>query len=136
MSQAERRPVRTGVWRFGDAELHENEGRLQVAGQARVLDRSGLQVLRHLLEHAGEVVTKDELLEAGWPGRVVAENSLAKAVSRLRAALGEAAEFRAVHGYGYRLACPARFEPTSTGSVRAAPRQPQAGDSLPGEAGW
>lgn len=135
MQQAGPRPA-PGVWRFGDAGLHETEGRLEVAGSARALDRSSLQILRLLLRHAGEVVTKDELLEAGWPGRMVAENSLAKAVSRLRAALGEAAEVRAVHGYGYRLACPARFEPASTGSVRAAPRQPQAGDTLPGEAGW
>lgn len=135
MLHAERRPVRTGVWRFGDAELHENEGRLQVAGETRVLDRSSLQVLRHLLEHAGEVVTKDELLEAGWPGRVVAENSLAKAVSRLRGALGEAAEVRAVHGYGYRLACPARFEPGAAPGEMPPPL-PAAGEILPGPAGW
>src|SRR5690606_11345439 len=89
------------------------------------------------LDHAGEVVTKDELLEAGWPGRVVAENSLAKAVSRLRAALGEAAGIRAVHGYGYRLACPARFEPQTEAPAGApAATQPQVGDVLPGPAAW
>ncbi len=137
MPQNGRRHGPQGVWRFGNAELHETTGQLRVAGQPQALDRSSLQVLRHLLEHAGEVVTKDELLDAGWPGRVVAENSLAKAVSRLRAALGEAAGIRAVHGYGYRLACPARFEPQTDAApgVPAAP-QPQVGDILPGPAAW
>ncbi|WP_125077406.1 tetratricopeptide repeat protein [Pseudoxanthomonas sp. SGT-18] len=135
MQQGGHRPV-PGVWRFGQAELHETDGHLRVAGSARALDRSSLQVLRHLLRHAGEVVTKDELLEAGWPGRVVAENSLAKAVSRLRAALDGAAEVRAVHGYGYRLACPTRFEPSGAPAPVPSTALPAAGQTLPGEAAW
>ncbi|WP_447729196.1 winged helix-turn-helix domain-containing protein [Pseudoxanthomonas suwonensis] len=126
MPQVERRTVAPGTWRFGEAELLEGEGRLRVGGQIRPLDHSSLQVLRLLLQHSGEVVTKDELLEAGWPGRVVAENSLAKAIGRLRAALGNAAGIRAVHGYGYRLACPAHFEPSAAPSpATSAPRGPR-----------
>ena len=138
MPQVERRTVAPGTWRFGEAELLEGEGRLRVGGQIRPLDHSSLQVLRLLLQHSGEVVTKDELLEAGWPGRVVAENSLAKAIGRLRAALGNAAGIRAVHGYGYRLACPAHFEPSAAPSpaTSAPPRPPEVGDTLPGEAAW
>lgn len=129
------RPV-AGTWRFGPAELQEPAGRLSVGGSERALDRSGLQLLRCLLQHAGEVVTKDELLETGWPGRVVGDNSLAKAVSRLRSALGSAAEVRAVHGYGYRLATPAVFLPATTEGAAGGACLPGVGDSLPGEAGW
>ena len=90
-----------GVWRFGAAVLDEQRAELRVAGTVADLDRSSYDVLLALLRHAGEVVTKDELLEAGWPARVVSENSLAKAVSRLRQALGaDAGALRSVHGYG------------------------------------
>ena len=94
--------------------LNEQQAELRIGGTAVELDRSSYDVLLALLRHAGEVVTKEELLEAGWPGRVVSENSLAKAVSRLRQALGDqGAHVRAVHGYGYRLAVPVSFQPAS-----------------------
>jgi serine/threonine protein kinase len=47
-----------------------------------------VEVLRQLLMHAGEVVTKEELLEAAWPGTLVVDGSLATAISKLRKALG------------------------------------------------
>lgn len=129
-----------GLWRFADAQFHEADSRLVAGGQSQVLDRSSHEVLRALLEHAGEVVTKEELLEAGWPGRVVSENSLAKAISRLRAALGgEAGVIRAVHGYGYRLAAPVRFQPPSPDTSIAQPHAGvslQEGDALPHRPGW
>ncbi len=118
-----------GVWRFADAQLHETEGRLVVGGQSRTLERSSHEILRYLLEHASEVVSKEELLQAGWPGRVVAENSLAKAISRLRAALGSSGEaLRVVHGYGYRLNGPARFTAATT-------TQPEQGEPEPPPSG-
>lgn len=109
---ASKRP-QPGIWHFADAELHETDGRLVADGQSRHLERSSHAILRYLLKHAGEIVSKEELLAAGWPGRVVAENSLAKAISRLRMALGSSSEaLRVIHGYGYRLNGPARFTPT------------------------
>lgn len=129
-----------GEWRFGDAVLHEPGGRLVVAGNERMLDRSSHQILRYLLEHSGEVVTKEELLEAGWPARVVGENSLAKAISRLRLALGPSADMlRAVHGYGYRLNGPAAFTatPTPAAALRGMGAElPPLGGAVPGRTGW
>ncbi len=94
------------VLRVGRVEIDPQRARVSSAGQVLALDRSGYALLLHLAAHAGEVVGKDDLLKAGWPGRVVSENSLAKAVGRLRQVLGDAdAELiRSVHGYGYRLA--------------------------------
>lgn len=129
-----------GLWRFGMAVLDEQVAELRVAGQAVELDRSSYDVLLALLRLAGEVATKDELLEAGWPDRVVSENSLAKAVSRLRQALGEdGAALKAVHGYGYRLALPVAFQPVPPEQVEAYPHQAERlreGDRLPHRTGW
>ena len=133
-------PSPPGVWRFGEAVLDERIATLRVAGTGIELDRSSYDVLLALLRHAGEVVTKDELLETGWPGRVVSENSLAKAIGRLRQALGEdGAAIRVVHGYGYRLAAAVRFEAVPVEKVVAHPHDAERlreGDRLPHRPGW
>ncbi len=110
--------------RFGQVEFDPASRRLVVAGSSVALDRRCLDILALLVEQAGQDVDKDHLLEAGWPGRVVHENSLAKAISRLRQALGADGELLdTVHGFGYRLnADPAAVTMTSAEPVRAAPR--------------
>ncbi|HJW46685.1 MAG TPA: winged helix-turn-helix domain-containing protein, partial [Lysobacter sp.] len=130
----------TGLWRFGQVALDESLAQLCIAAQPVELDRSSYEVLLALLRHTGEVVTKDELLEAGWPGRVVSENSLAKAISRLRQALADdSGAIRAVHGYGYRLAAPVRFQPMALENGTAQPHEApllSEGDPLPHRPGW
>ena len=129
----------SGIWRFGQVALDEALAQLRRDGQPVELDRSSYDVLLALLRHAGEVVTKDELLEAGWPGRVVSENSLAKAISRLRQALGADGEaIRVVHGYGYRLTAAVQLQP-AIGPVLAHPEEAlrlREGDPVPHRPGW
>ncbi|HBK45373.1 MAG TPA: hypothetical protein DDZ67_02835 [Xanthomonadaceae bacterium] len=130
----------SGIWQFGAAVLDEQVAELRVSERVVDLDRSSYDVLLALLRHTGEVVTKEELLEAGWPDRMVSENSLAKAISRLRAALGsEGAALKAVHGYGYRLAATVAFTAVPHAQVEAHPQQPgrlREGDNLPYRPGW
>ncbi len=93
-------------WRVGEIDIDLALARVTLRGQPLALDRSGYDLLLHLVENAGTVVGKDDLLRVGWPGRIVSENTLAKAISRLRHAIGddEGELVRVVHGYGYRLA--------------------------------
>lgn len=92
------------MWRIGRVEYDEVKGRLLVAGQPVDLDRSCRAILSVLLREAGSDVGKERLLEAGWPNRIVHENSLAKAMARLRQALGEEGErIETIYGFGYRL---------------------------------
>src|SRR3546814_3075376 len=81
-----------GVTRFGQVEFDAARGRLSVAGRRIALDRPCVAILSILLNETDKGVDKDRLLEAGWPGRVVHENSLAKAIGRLRKALGRSEE--------------------------------------------
>ena len=93
-----------GQWRFGQVSLDERLARVTVGGIAIDLDRSSYLILHELVLRAGELVDKEALIKIGWPGRVVSDNSLAKAVSRLRQHLGEdGAAIRVVHGYGYKF---------------------------------
>ncbi len=93
-----------GVQRFGRVEFDPSRRRLSVAGRAVDLDRPAAAILALILNEFGRDVDKSRLLDAGWPGRVVDENSLAKAICRVRSALGDDGEaLKTVHGYGYRL---------------------------------
>jgi len=69
-----------------------------------------LDLLFHLLDHAGDLVTKEALLDALWPGANVTENALAQAVSELRQALGDDAAaprfIKTVARRGYRFIAP------------------------------
>jgi DNA-binding winged helix-turn-helix (wHTH) protein/Flp pilus assembly protein TadD len=69
-----------------------------------------LDLLLHLIDHAGALVTKEELLDALWPGANVTDNALAQAVSELREALGDEAGtpqfIKTVARRGYRFIAP------------------------------
>lgn len=93
------------AWQFGDACFDEGSLVLTVAGEVVELERKPLEVLRMLLHSAGDVVTKDELVAAVWPGRIPSETVVAKCVSRLREVLHDDGQtiIKTVHGYGYRL---------------------------------
>jgi serine/threonine-protein kinase len=76
-------------------------------GNALPLTAKAFDTLLYLVEHADRVVSKEELMAAVWPGRVVEENNLTQAVSGLRRALGTSGgEHRyivTVPGSGYRF---------------------------------
>jgi eukaryotic-like serine/threonine-protein kinase len=99
-------------WRFGAVILDERTLELTVAGEVMAIERKPLELLLFLLNHAGEVVTKDEILEAVWPGRILSESVLTKAVAKLREALRDETQdvIRTQHGYGYRLVAQVEVE--------------------------
>jgi DNA-binding winged helix-turn-helix (wHTH) protein/Flp pilus assembly protein TadD len=69
-----------------------------------------LDLLLHLLEHAGDLVTKEQLLDALWPEANVTDNAIAQAVSELRDALDDEAGtprfIKTVARRGYRFIAP------------------------------
>jgi serine/threonine protein kinase len=103
-------------WLFAAAQLDERSLELRVNGAPVELERKPLEVLLHLLRHAGEVVTKDELLAAVWPGRVLSDSALTSCTHKLREALADEQQdiIKTVHGYGYRLVAPVKIEASAT----------------------
>jgi len=108
-------------WRFATCVFDERTLELTVGGNLVDAEPKPINVLRHLLHHAGEVVTKDELAEAIWPRRVLSDSVLAKTVSRLREVLRDDDQsiIRTVHGFGYRLAAEVEVEQTGGPVIRA-----------------
>lgn len=100
--------VRLYRWRFGTVEFDEARHELRVAGLAVDIEHKPLQVLSVLLRHVGEVVTKEELFDQVWTGRITVDHVLATAIGKLRKALDAAGEDRiaTVPRVGYRLEGP------------------------------
>ncbi len=64
---------------------------LQLQGPAGpvALRPKTFEVLQFLVEHAGRLVTREEILDAIWPGVTVTEESITQCISEVRQALGD-----------------------------------------------
>jgi eukaryotic-like serine/threonine-protein kinase len=80
--------------RFGPFELDVRTGELKKNGIRIRVPEQSFQVLVTLLEHPGDVVTRDELHRRLWPNGTVVEfeHGVNAAVKRLRAALADSAD--------------------------------------------
>jgi len=63
---------------------------LLLGSEPTALGRRAIALLRALVEKPGSLVSKDVLIEAGWPGQVVEESNLTVQISALRRVLAEA----------------------------------------------
>jgi non-specific serine/threonine protein kinase len=91
--------------RFGAFELQLDERRLLKDGAAIALRPRAFDLLAALVDRAGHLVTKDELLDRVWPKMVVEETALRVQLSALRKVLGADA-IATVSGRGYRFTLP------------------------------
>jgi DNA-binding winged helix-turn-helix (wHTH) protein len=88
-----------------------------------VLRPKATALLGHLLRHSGELVTKQQLLDAVWPDTSVSDAVLKVCISEIRRALGDGATgtrmIETRHGRGYRLNTPiAERESPASGPAR------------------
>ncbi len=104
-------------YRIGELILQSNRQLLH-AGQRLPLGSKALALISALAEAGGKLVTKDELMEAVWPGVIVEENAIQVHIAALRKAMGPAAEqLVTIRGLGYRL----DLDPAAAGP-ESAPR--------------
>ena len=89
---------------FGPFRLDLRDERLWRGHEATPLSPKTFAVLCCLVTQAGQLVTKDALLEAVWPATVVSESILTVAMRMLRRVLGDQARtprfIETVHGRG------------------------------------
>jgi predicted ATPase/class 3 adenylate cyclase len=96
------------VWCFEGFTLDLRRGCLRQGEHEIGLRSKSFAVLRHLVENAGRLIAKDELLEAIWPNVVASDESLARCISDVRLALSDTAQriVRTVARRGYLFAVP------------------------------
>jgi DNA-binding winged helix-turn-helix (wHTH) protein len=97
-------------YRFGEFELDAASYTLTRAGVSVRAWPKVLDVLGYLVDQRGRLVTKQELLDALWPGSHVDEVAVPWTISHARRALGqrggEKSPIETVHGRGYRFTAP------------------------------
>jgi DNA-binding winged helix-turn-helix (wHTH) protein len=122
--------VSTGKLDFEGFQLDPANARLCRGGEPVALAPKPFDVLCHLVERPGELVTKDQLLDALWPNLNVTESSLSYAINAVRIALGDNAQaprfIETVTRRGYRF-----IAPVTVVSASSAERPPEERASLP-----
>ncbi len=120
---------RAGTYQFGPFRLEVGQRRLLRGETEIALRLKVFETLRILLENAGRLLTKEELLSAIWPDTVVEENNLNHNISVLRKALGEnvgETYIETVPKVGYRFVRPVEaVAPRTGGPARTAVRSQQ-----------
>jgi predicted ATPase/DNA-binding winged helix-turn-helix (wHTH) protein len=111
---------------FGPFRLDLRDERLRRGQEVLPLQPKLFAVLRCLVTQAGQLVTKDALLEAVWPETAVSESVLTAAIRHLRRVLADRARtprfIETVHRRGYRFIAPVAV-------AEPAPREPQTAET-------
>ncbi|MBI5069468.1 MAG: winged helix-turn-helix domain-containing protein [Deltaproteobacteria bacterium] len=117
------------IYRFESFELDLARGELREGGRRRPVEPQVFALLALLVENRERLVSRDEILERVWEGRVVSDAAVASRIKSAREALGDDGKaqrlIRTLHGRGLRFVAEARV----TGDP-AAPR-PAAGEPDP-----
>ena len=111
------------AFRFGDFVLVPGERQLLHGGMALAMTGKAFDLLVALVENAGHLLTKDDLLRAVWPGVVVEEVNLSVNISTLRKVLAAVADGKewidTVPRQGYRFNAAVEVGDVSTAGVAA-----------------
>ncbi|MGH7064773.1 MAG: winged helix-turn-helix domain-containing protein [Stellaceae bacterium] len=74
---------------FADCRLDLERRELRRGGEAIGLEPKAFDLLAYLVRHRERVVSKDDLLDAVWDGRIVSEAALTTRINAVRRALGD-----------------------------------------------
>lgn len=122
---------RDGEFRLGDWLVRPSLNQLSRENTVAHVRPKVMDVLVHLARHGSEVVSKEELVEAVWAKKFLADTALSRAVFELREVLGDVAQepryIETIPKRGYRLVAPV---------VRASQASTTAPDTEPPRAGW
>ena len=123
MAASKERPT---AYEVGDVRIDARAAQVRKNGVLLHLEPKAFQTLLFLVERPGELVSKQELLDAVWQDAFVTENALTRVVAQLRKALDddarEARYIETVPTLGYRFVAPVRpvVSPTATRFRRRA----------------
>src|SRR5215216_5446499 len=94
------------IFRFGRFELDEGTRELRLGARTLELQPRTFDLLVYLVRNQERVVSKDELLNALWPGVTVTDSSIMRAISLIRTALRQGGQGDAIQTFtrqGYRF---------------------------------
>jgi TolB-like protein/tetratricopeptide (TPR) repeat protein len=110
---------------FGEYEIDLAAFELRRDGQPCAVEPQVLELLAYLVRNAGRLVTKADLIEHVWDGRIVSDSTLASRVKSARRAIGDDGEqqrlIKTVHSRGVRFVGELRVEARPADAPAVAP---------------
>ena len=95
------------IYSFGSLELDLAKVELRENGEPRPIEPQVFALIAYLAEHRDRMVSRDELFEKLWEGRIVSDSALASRIKSARRVLGDdgrtQAIIKTVHGQGLRF---------------------------------
>ncbi len=121
---------------FEDCVLDTDRRELTRGAEAVDVAPQVFDLLVYLVRHRQHVVSKDDLLDAVWAGRIVSESTLTSHINAVRRAIGDSGRVqrlvRTVARKGFRFVGEVRETPSSLEpSPEAAPVGPEPGGTAP-----
>lgn len=102
--------LQAGSFTVGDWLVEPSLNRLSRSGESVQIELKLMEVLVHLAERQGELVSKRDLMDAVWQVEVISDGTLTRAVALLRKALGDNARspryIETIPKRGYRFIAP------------------------------
>ena len=120
---------------FSDHVLDVDLRELTRGGESVAVEPQVFDLLVHLIENRDHVVTKDDLIETVWDGRIVSESTLTSRINAARRAVGDSGKdqimIRTLARKGFRFVGDVQPKAADGGEVHAgAPRLDLAGEPL------
>lgn len=125
-------------WAFGDFKLHEERAELTGPDGPVHIERYPLDLLILLIRNADRLVTRDEIIDTVWGGRIVSEATISTAVKQARKAVGDSGSTQTViktlHGRGFRFVAPLAAQPPAQPASLPPQPAPQEASVAPQDA--
>jgi TolB-like protein len=91
---------------FSDVEIDPEKGEVRRAGQPIAVAPRVLSLLHLLATNSDRMVTKDEIADKVWDGRIISDSAISTSIKEARQAIGDSGAqqsmIRTLHGQGYR----------------------------------
>lgn len=106
---------------FGPFELDPAAFELRRDGKPLAIEPQVFELIVLLVQNRGRIVTRDELIDRVWSGRIVSEATISSRIKAARQALGDDGSkqelIKTIHGRGFRFVADVRPEPPGGGAT-------------------
>jgi TolB-like protein/DNA-binding winged helix-turn-helix (wHTH) protein len=114
---------------FVDCQIDPRRQELRRGGEIVHIEPQVYDLLLHLVRNRDRIVSKDELLDTIWNGRIVSESALSSRINAARKAIGDDGDrqvlIRTIHRRGFRFVGEVNdLTANPTDAAKAGPRPP------------
>src|SRR5215467_4358520 len=121
------------IYRFAQFEIDPSRHELRRVGESVHIEPQVFDLIVHLVRNRDRIVSKDELIDTIWNGRVISEAALSSRINGARRALGDTGNeqnfIKTLHKRGFRFVADVEEIDEST-DQDAAPLVPERGAPL------